>query len=170
MNRGDIVEFKQIGFASAVLGRLLKLFEQDWDGWGWHLAISWEQAWDGWYILEALVNGVEINYYPNKYLAKNTRQWKWLDNPPTREQQSKFLASHIMKKYDIAIYFWTSLAIIARHYFNHPIPKQFDNRFDCWELTAEAMAEWGKPIVSKYDTIIITDIIRAVKGKEYDRM
>ena len=165
IQRGYIIEFKRTGLTSAILGSLLKLFERSWDGWGWHLAIAWEQAYDGWNILEATEDGVEINYYSDKYLDENTRAYQWLTKVPSRKAMGEFLKSHINKKYDVAIYFWTALAIIIRHYFNHPIPKLLDDRFDCWELSAEFFAEVGEPIQSKYDVIIITDIIKALKGR-----
>ena len=164
--RGTIVEFKRHGFVSSVLGGLLKLIEPSWDFWGWHLALIIDRGYDGYYILEATGVGVKVNYYSRKYLDENTRMWQWLDEELTTEQMSKFLRSHIDKAYDVAVYFWTCLAIIIRHYFNRPIPKLLDNRFDCWELVAEFCAEMGKPIVSKYDVIIITDIIKALKEKE----
>jgi len=75
----------------------------------------------------------------------------------------KFLQGHINKKYDVAIYFFTALAIIIRHYFNRPIPKLLDQRYSCWELVQEFSIEMGKPILSRYDVVVIVDIIKALK-------
>ncbi len=160
MNRGNIIEFKRKGFISWFLGGLLKLFERDWDMYGWHLAIAWEKAYDGWYILEALAFGTEINYYSNKFLERNTRCWKWLDEPPTTKEMGEFLESHINKKYDVVIYFWTTLQYLIRHYFNHRIPKLLDDRWTCWELVADFCESMGKPIQSRFDCPLITDILR----------
>ena len=164
--RGSIVEFKREGFVSLVLGNLLKLFERDWDFYGWHLGILWDRAYDGWYILEATGPGVKVNYYSNSYLEKNSRYWDWLDKEPTRVDMGLFLKEHINQKYDVATYFFTALAIIIRHYFNRPIPKLLDERFSCWELAAEFCADMGEPIVSKYDVILLPDLIKAFKEKE----
>ena len=163
MKRGSLIEFKRKGPVSFILGGILKLFERDWDGWGWHLAIAWEKAYDGWYILEAL-HGVEANYYSQHYLDYNTRSYSWLDKVPTLKKMQVFLDSHINKKYDVAIYFWTTLQYLIRHYFNHRIPRLLDDRFTCWELVFEFCAEMDKPIGSKYDCPIITDALSAFKG------
>lgn len=162
MKTNDIVEFKRKGFVSFVLGGLLKILVPSWDGWGWHLGIAWGAKADGWWILEAKANGVVINWYPTRALL-NTRSHTWLDEVDGREKR-EFLLFHSGKKYDIAIYFWTALAIIIRHFWNRPIPKLLDNRFSCWELVAEYCAAMNKPIVSKYDVIIITDILKHFKG------
>lgn len=166
MKRGDILEFKRKGFVSKVLGDLLGFFERDWDKFGWHLAIAWDKAYGGWYILEATALGQKINYYSDEHLAENSRSWNWLDKTPGTKQMGKFLESHIDKSYDVGIYFWTTFAIIFRHYFNHPIPKLLDNRFSCWELVQSFAEDMGKPIISKYDVVIISDMIRAFKGKK----
>ena len=165
MKSGYIVEFKRKGFTATLLGGLLKLFEPSWDGWGWHLAIAWERAYQGWLLLEATASGVMLNFYEDKFLEQNTRSWKWLDKTPTRAEKDKFFEEHTLKRYDIAIYFWTSLAIITRHYFNRPIPKLFDDRWSCHELIQDYAEVMGKPIVSRYDVVIITDIIKALKEK-----
>ena len=169
MRAGYIIEFKRKGIVSAVLGGILKLFDHDYDGWGWHVAIAWAKAYDGWFVVEACALGVKANYYSDKYLERNTRAWKWFETPLLNEQMNKFLQANIDKAYDIAIYFWTSVAIIVRHYFNHPIPKLLDQRFSCWELVAEFCADMGKPIVSKYDVVIISDIVKALKGELYGK-
>jgi hypothetical protein len=165
MKVADIVEFKRKGFMSWFLGGLLKLFNPSWDGYGWHLAILWQPGYDGWYILEATGQGVRKNWYDRTYLQKNTRIWSWLDEAPLDGYMKTFLARHINKRYDVGIYFWTALAVIIRHYINRPIPKLLDDRFSCWELVQEFTSAMGKPILSPYDVVIITDIIRALKVK-----
>lgn len=162
MTRGDIIEFKRQGFVSALLGGFLKLFERDWDGWGWHLAIAWEAAHDGWFILEAR-HGVEINYFPNRFLKENTRFYRWLSVPPTMRKMNKFLSEHAGKSYDVTVYFWTALQYLIRHYFNHRIPRLLDDKFTCWELVFEFCDIMGKPVSSKYDCPILIDFIKAVR-------
>ncbi len=165
MQRGDIVEFKRRGFVSWSLGGLLKFFEKDWDGYGWHTAIAWETAPQGWYILEATPSGVKMNWYTNDNLNNHARVWRWFNEEPDSNLMSMFVHKYINKRYDVAIYFWTALAIIIRHYFNRPIPKLLDNRFDCWELVQEFTLDIGDPILSRYDVIIITDLINALKER-----
>ena len=164
INRGYIVEFKRKGLLPAILSKILRLFERDWDGWGWHLAIVWEESKlsDGWYILEALINGVEINYYSNEYLSDNARIYKWLEKAPTKKALARFLQSHITRKYDVGIYIWTTLQYLMRHYFNRKIPRLLDERYTCWELVFEFCEEMGKPISSKYDCPLVTDFLKAI--------
>jgi len=162
MKRGDFVEFKRSGPVATVLGGLLKLFERDWDGWGWHLAILWEKRSEGWMILESVKNGVSLNYYPNKDLER-TRIWLWFEELPTREVMEIFYKDHIGKRYDAAIYFWTVLQYIIRHYFNHRIPRLLDDRFTCWELVFWFARCMGKPIQSVYDCPIITDFLKVME-------
>jgi hypothetical protein len=167
MNKlGDIVEFKRKGFVSFFLGGILKLFDRKWDGWGWHLAVVWEVKQEGCYVLESLAGGVEINYYPNEFFTTEPhkcRVYTILTKKPTKKFMSKFLKTHINKKYDVAIYFWTALQYLIRHYFNHRIPRLLDDRYTCWELVFEFLEEAGKPIVSKYDCPMITDFMKAVQ-------
>ena len=166
MNRGSIIVFKGQGLVYEILSRLLKLFEPQWDRWGWHVAIAWEKVFGGWHVLEATKVGVKISFYDSVFLKTKAKGYTWLDKEPPYLEMDKFLQSVVGKKYDVAIYFWSALAIIIRHFFNHPIPKLLDDRFDCWELGAEFLADMGKPIVSKYDTIIISDLVKALESKE----
>jgi len=148
--------------ASWFISRALKLFERWWDGWGWHLSIAWKKAGNGWYILEATGDGVEVNFYRNKYLFTDTRIYQWFATPPTRKVMDKFYREHIGKKYDVAIYFWTALQYLFRHFWNKRIPRLLDDRYTCWELVFEFCDEMGKPLGSKYDCPIITDFVKAM--------
>ena len=162
MERYNVVEFKRKGPTSFILGSLLKLFTPSWDKWGWHLAIAWERVFDGWMILEALSGGVQVKFHSDKELMATTRNYKWLTN--TDELTAHALLKEFQgKKYDVAVYFFTALAIIIRHYFNRPIPKLLDSSYTCWELVQEFCCEMGRPICSKYDVVIITDMIEALK-------
>lgn len=165
IKRGYIVEFKRGGFVSKFLGSILKLFERDWDGWGWHLGIAWGDDFNGWYVLEALSGGVEMNYYSDEYLRENTRVWKWFDKPPLKKKMGKFLLDHINENYDVGVYFWTLAQYLIRHYFNRRIPRLLDNRWTCWELAFWFCREMGKPIQSIYDCPLISDAIRVFKNE-----
>jgi len=164
MKRGDIVEFKVGGRTSGILSRILKFFERDWDRWGWHLGIAYEKSYDGWYIMEATGEGTQTHYYPTWYLEKYTRSYKWFDRVPNKKKMAKFREGYVGKKYDVAVYFWTALQYIIRHYFNRRIPRLLDDRFTCWELVGDFCEYMGKPIQSKYDCPILTDILKELKN------
>ncbi len=182
MRRGDIVEFKRKGFVSKVLGGLLKLFERDWDGWGWHLAIAWDKAYEGWYILEATAMGQKINYYSDEHLAQNSRSWEWLDKIPTQKQMGKFLESHIDKAYDVTIYAhtiiqylllraieWFQNKFIPWHKFTISLPHVLNERYSCWELTFNFCRFMGKPVqesigLSSTRYPLISDFLKAIKS------
>jgi len=57
---------------------------------------------------------------------------------------------HLGKRDDIAIYFWTSLQYILRHYFNRRIPRLLDDRqalqrrAACWRISAIFTRRWGR--------------------------
>jgi len=163
---GDLVEFKRRGPVSAVLGGLLHLIDRSWDAWGWHLAVIWEKSdlGDGWYIMEALSGGVETNYYSMEDIRTRCRVYHWLDQEPDAKSQSKFLKGHLGKDYDVAVYFWTSLQYLIRHFINRRIPRLLDERFTCWELMATWCDFMGKPVHSKYDCPMISDIIKKIQG------
>ncbi|MDD5703496.1 MAG: hypothetical protein PHU23_15785 [Dehalococcoidales bacterium] len=163
---GDLVEFKRRGPTSFILGGLLKILDHEWDGWGWHLAIAYGRTEGGWYILESLAGGPEINFYPDMYLAANTRSYSWLDAEPIPGQMASFRLKVYGKKYDVAVYFWTALQYLVRHYFNRRIPRLLDDRYTCWELVFEFCEEMGKPIGSKYDCPTIVEFQKAVGNKQ----
>ena len=161
---GDIVVFKRKGPVSFVLGGILKLFVPSWDGKDWHTApVSKHDNERGWMICEALAGGVQENPLS---LYHDYTVYRWFDEVLDQSKVNKFVADHLGKAYDVAIYFFTALAIIIRHFWNRPIPKLLDRRFSCWELTQEFTTALGKPIVSPYDVVIITDLMKALKGKE----
>lgn len=167
IRRGFIIEFKRGKFwsISGILGNILKLFERDWDGWGWHLGIAWEQAYDGWNIFEATDRGVQINYYSNDYLAENTRAYQWLDKVPTRKAMGEFLKTHIGKRYDVAFYFLTTAQYLIRHFVHISMPLVLDNRYACWEIADEFCDTFGKPWAPKYGFPLITDFLKAVTNR-----
>jgi hypothetical protein len=141
------------------------LFEKDWDGWGWHVGIVWQRGLSGWFILEAVGAGVRINYYEEATLNGRVRTHRWLEEEPAEEKMNDFLAGHIEKKYDVAVYFWTALQYLVRHYFNRRIPRLLDDRYTCWELAAAFYDAMGKPAHSKYDCPMLPDMLRTIDGK-----
>ena len=166
MRKGNIIAFKGRGFTFTILSFLLSIFDKEWRGedWKpWHLAIAWARAYGGWYILEATGAGVKINFYDNKFLESNTRSWEWLGEKPDSDKMAQFLKEHILKRYDVAVYFWTIAQYLVRHYFHHSLPLVLNNRYSCWELVDEWCDEMGKPWAPKYGFPLITDFLKAVK-------
>lgn len=158
---GDCAVVRRRGFTGWFFGSLLKLFVPGWSGWGWHTGILWQELHDGWLVFEALGSGVTQTHYTQQCLEDDCRVYRWLNDAPSEDQLVKFQSGHTGKRYDIAIYFWTTLAVLIRHYINRPIPRLLDNRFSCWELVQEFYEEMGKPVVSKYDVILLPDLLRA---------
>ncbi|MFA5937268.1 MAG: YiiX/YebB-like N1pC/P60 family cysteine hydrolase [Candidatus Paceibacterota bacterium] len=157
---GDILVFKRSGPVSFILGGILKLFEKDYDFWGWHVGFIAHYA-KGWMICEALGNGVSLTPLSH-YKPENIRVYRWLDNP-SQEKINRFVADYLGKPYDVAVYFWTALQYLLRHFWNRPIPKLLDGSFTCWELVFEFAEEMQKRIGSKYDCPLITDMLRTIK-------
>lgn len=164
MNVGDLVECKREGFTARVLGGVLRLFDPEWDGFGWHVRIAWDKGSYGWFMLEATGDGVRLNYYDEAELSGKVRCHTWLDIIPPKRRMNEFLAGHIGKKYDVAVYFWTALQYLLRHYFNRRIPRLLDDRYTCWELAAAFFDAMGKPVHSKYDCPMLPDMLRTIDG------
>lgn len=169
MKRGDIVCFYGKGLLFRVLSGLLCIFDGYWRSLPrkfWHTAILWREDYGGWFIMEAVASGVKINYFSNNELKERAKVYHWLDARPTHQKMARFLKEHINKRYDVAIYFWTATSIILRHFWNRRIPKLLDDRYDCWEL-AEAFASFfNKSMMPhEYDTIIISDMVKALERK-----
>ncbi|MFA5378368.1 MAG: hypothetical protein WC455_21620 [Dehalococcoidia bacterium] len=144
---------------SGILSRLLKLFDKNYDGYGWHMSIAWKQEWNGWWILEATTDGVECNFYHTEYLFEDTRVYKWFDGLNARDM-ADFFHEYKSKIYDRLVYFWTGLAIILRRFWGIEMVHPDDDKFTCWELTAEFTEEMNKPILKDYEMVIISDMVK----------
>ncbi len=154
---GDISVFKRSGPISFILGGILKLFEPKWDFWGWHTGfVSRLDVNFGWMICESLAQGVVESPLQGDY-----RIYRWFDEQPTQPKIDKFVQEQLGKPYDVAIYFWTALQYLVRHFYNKRIPRLLDDRFTCWENVFEFTEEMGKRIGSKYDCPILPDMLKA---------
>jgi hypothetical protein len=91
--------------------------------------------------------------------TERIRVYRWLNREPTDAQIQSYLNDVLGKRYDVAIYFWTSLQYILRHYFNRRIPRLLDDRYTCWENLCEFYEAMGKRIVSRFDCPMITDVL-----------
>jgi len=161
---GDIIVFKGKGLGYQILSRLLKLFERDYVRWGWHVGVVSKVRENGvTSIIEAVAPTVRESVLTSE---RPYRVYRWLDHPITDTIVHSFVEGHRGMRYDILIYFWTSVAVIVRHFWNRPIPKLLDRLFSCWELAQDFMEYVGKPIVSKYDVIIISDLLKVLKASQ----
>jgi hypothetical protein len=162
----DILEYKRgKGFCvSGVLGRLLQIVDRKYDGWGWHVSIAWVRTTKGWFILEATSRGVQLNHYTFEYLERTTRAYRWFDEPPDRQEMTDFALAHLGKPYDVAVYFWTGIAILLRR-AGVRLPKLIDRRYTCWELVQEFSFEMDDPIIPREDVIIISDLIKSLEAR-----
>ena len=168
MKRGDIICFKGKGLVFKVLSFILGLLNKDWrklEWKPWHMAYVDTDAGGYVGIVESVGSGVRRVVLQPCQLGEH-RVYRWFDETPDQSEISKFTTEHIGFNYDIAIYFWTTLAVIIRHFFNHPIPKLLDRQFSCWELVQSFTEAMGKPIASRYDVVIITDMVKALEGKQ----
>lgn len=166
LQRGDIIIFKGKGPVFNILSTILSLFDKEWrqSPWkGWHMAFISDEVGGAYTIGESVSKGITEAWLDE---TRDLKVYRWLDKEPSRYKVQKFLLDRAYSRYDIGIYFWTMLFYLVRHYFNHPIPKLLDDRFSCWEGAGEFCAEMGKPVVSKYDTFFITDMLKALSPYE----
>ena len=160
---GDIIMFKGNDIGYRLLSPILKLFNPKWDRWGWHLALTCYKLDDTWRICEAIGDGVTVS---KLNMDSDFRVYRWFDVAPEPTKIIEFVNKHYGDKYDIAVYFFTALAYLLRHYWGHRIPFLFDNRWSCWELTFYFCAMMGKPLAESYDFPMITDFIKVMDEKK----
>jgi hypothetical protein len=104
---------------------------------------------------------VRIKFYFREEIENN---W-FIRRPPRRPTEAewvRFFAAHLGKKYDVALYPWTTLQYFVRHWFNHRIPRLLDDRYTCWELEQEWEEMFNVTWGSKYDCPLITDLLREI--------
>jgi hypothetical protein len=162
---GQIVLFKGKGLVFSILSLLIAIVDSNWRGrkWKpWHCGILWRKDTGGWYVFEGYAPRSRLHFYANADL-KDARFYNWVPFYPKAEV---FLETHIDKPYDVAIYFWTGVQYLIRHYLNHRIPRLLDDRYTCWELISEYASFMGKPVQSRFDCPMIPDILKAIEKKE----
>ena len=166
---GDLLVFRGSGFVFNILGGILKLFEPQYDRWGWHVAFvsNWDEE-KGWLICESISQGIVLSQL-SEHPPDEVRAYRWFETAPLQSMIDRYLVSHLGKQYDVAIYFWTTLQYLIRHYWNRRIPRLLDDRYTCWENLTEFCEDMGKPIQTRYDCPILTDILRAL-GKDSFRI
>jgi hypothetical protein len=136
---GDIVVFKGQGFLFTVLGAALKLFQPDWDRWGWHTGFICQMVDDKPLIAEALAKGVCINTIDN---SREYRIYRWLDKEPERYKVICFVNRHKGDRYDVMAYIWT---FVQRAFKKWKLPRLTNDRYTCWEFCEFFCTAFGKP-------------------------
>lgn len=112
-------------------------------------------------VLEALAGGVQqktIDYIP----LEKQRAYRWFDSPINAAKLKAWVDEHEGKPYDVLIYFWTAVQYLFRALWNRRIPRLLDDKYTCWELVMEACEDFDKPMNSKRDCPLITDLCRAL--------
>lgn len=156
-----------------VLSFLIGLFNEDWRKLSrkpWHVRLVKSGYGTTATILEALGPGVLDKPIDSIPLSKQ-RAYRWFDDLPNADRHDKWCKEHLGKKYDVLAYPWTAIQYLARAIWNHYIPRLLDDRYTCWELWAEYCEDFTKPMHSKRDCPMITDICRSlgliVRGYSY---
>jgi len=136
----------------------------------WHISVPVKKTMTGWWVMEGASPKSRIHWYSNEYIARRVRAYHWLDVVPNDETIQSFFASYIGKQYDVQVYWWTALQYLVRHFLNRRIPRLLDDRYTCWELACEWAEANGKPMTSKYDCPMITDILDNLEGVTNDKV
>ena len=159
---GDNLIFKRAkgDYVGLFFSLLLKLFNPNWDMWGWHMAIIVRPDGEDWIVLEATWPCCRLNRLSN---MGECRIYRWLDVEPDKNKIADFAKAYCGKRYDILLYPWTMVQYLVRHYWNRPVPRLLDDRYTCWELATEFDEAMGKPICSKYDCPILPNIQRELE-------
>lgn len=158
---GSILTFPPGGPVAGILVPLIRLFEKDYKGEDWHMAIAVQEFPQvGWQIAHATGKGVRFQYLRD--YGKTFNVYNWLPEMDSHDVQL-FVNKHLGERYDIGAYFGTALQYLILHYFNHSIPRWLDNQWTCWEFCFLFCREMGKPIQSLHKYPFITDFLEAVK-------
>ena len=163
MKRGDIVIFKGHGITYEILSRLLKLFDKEWDRWGWHLAILYSIERTRTVIIESTSGGVTFNILS----GKEGVDWKsdqWLDKAPTGQQMHEWAVKYLGQPYDYIGYSTTILSYLSKVLFNRPF-RIINRDYYCWELGSMFAIDFGKPFVPLAEKPTIAEIMRALEGE-----
>ena len=165
---GDTLLFRGSGLLFHFFNLLLNLLDPRWRRRTfkpWHTAILLRPHQDGWVILEGTYPHSQPRFVPRKVLSAQCRFLPWMRQAPLPTELIAFEQQYTGKKYDILIYFWTMAQYLFRHYWNRSIPNLLDDRYTCWELVGEWYDFVCDPIHSKYDCIIIENILSAAEAR-----
>jgi len=161
---GDIILCDKSGPVAGVISFLISLFDSQWRSLRrkpWHVRLVVSGYGRTAIVLEALGPGVEEKPIDSIPLDKQ-QAYRWFNEPINANFLKQWVEDHLGKPYDINAYFWTAFQYLVRHIFNRRIPRMLDNRYHCVELVMEFCEDAGKPMASKYDCPLITDLCKAL--------
>jgi hypothetical protein len=84
--------------------------------------------------------------------------YKWFDSTPAREKIERFLADHIVCRYDIPVYLLTMVSFFVRR-TGLEFPRVINRHYTCWEFVYEFACTMGKPFEDEYQYPMITDFL-----------
>jgi hypothetical protein len=161
---------KPSNIVGPVLSFLIGLFDREWHGLErkpWHCRIVVSGYGRTAVVLEALAPGV-VEMPIDSIPLNKQRAYRWLDAPVNAATLKEWIDCHLGKRYDVLAYGFTALQYLLRAIWNRYIPRLLDDRYTCWELVMEFYEDSGKPMHSKRDCPLITDLCRAL-GLIYGR-
>jgi hypothetical protein len=161
---GDTILCDEAGPVAGVLSFLIGLFNNDWrtlkrKPWHCRLVVSGYGATAT--VLEALAPGV-VNSPIDSIPLDKQHAYRWLDSPINSYNLTRWAFEHLGKRYDVLAYFWTAFQYLFRAIWNRYIPRLLDDHYTCWELVMEFYEDFGKPMHSKRDCPLITDLCYAL--------
>jgi hypothetical protein len=137
---GDVVVFKGDGFLYQILSRILKLFEPEYDRFGWHMGFVCGNG----CIAEALAKGVCVNPLSD-YEKREYRVYRWLDTEPDVNKVMEFVAHHKGDRYDSLCYVLTFIQRAVYKLTKKQLPRLSDDSYTCWEWCEFFCTVFGKP-------------------------
>jgi hypothetical protein len=161
---GDILLCAGSGFIFSVLSFLISIFDSDWRKLKrkpWHCRLVVSGYGRTAIVLEALAGGVVEKPIDAIPLEKQ-RAFRWFNEPINADFLSKWVDAHLGKPYDVMAYFSTAAQYLLRAIWNRRIPRLLDDRYTCQELIMELAEDAGKPMASKRDCPLITDLCKAL--------
>jgi hypothetical protein len=161
---GDIILCDSAGPLAACLSFMISVFDSDWRNLQrkpWHVRFVSKGVGLNATVCEALSPVVCERRLTSIPILKQ-RAYRWFDDGIQQEWLDRWVYAHCGLRYDVLIYFWTAIVYLARAVWNRYIPRLLDDRYTCWELVMEMCEDAGKPMHSKRDCPLITDLCQAI--------
>jgi hypothetical protein len=155
---------KSTNIVGPVLSFLIGIFDSQWlnlQRKPWHVRFVSKGFGLSATVCEALAGGVCEKFLDSIPLEKQ-RAYRWFNDPLTQDWLDKWVGEHLGKPYDVMAYFSTALQYLLRAIWNRRIPRLLDGQYTCQELVMELAEDAGKPMASKRDCPMITDLCKAL--------
>ena len=161
---GDIILCKSGGLLATTLGTLIAVFDSDWRHlkWKpWHVRFVSRYYGTSSIVCESTADGIQENPLTSIPLERQ-KAYRWFDHTLDIDWLDDWVQAHLGLPYDVMVYPWTAIQYLARAVWNRRIPRLLDDRYTCWENVAEMAEDACKPLHSKRDCPMITDLCRAL--------